>query len=97
MGQFKTYSMQRSRYFKWGIVLLIVCVLAFLAIPVIPFLNMGNGAKVTCSAILFVIGEATFWVGAILVGKELLAKYTARLNPKNWFKKKSQAEERNQS
>jgi len=87
--------MKRSRYFKWGIVLLIVCVLAFLAIPVVPFLRIGNGAKVTIAAILFVIGEATFWVGAILVGKELLAKYIARLNPKNWFKKRSETKDNN--
>ena len=84
--------MKRSRYFKWGIVLLIICVVAFLAIPVVPFLKIGNGAKVTIAAVLFVIGEATFWVGALLVGKELLAKYTSRLNPKNWFKRKSGTE-----
>ena len=85
--------MKRNRYFKWGIVLLIVCVLAFLAIPVIPFLHIGNGAKVTFSAILFVIGEVTFWAGAILLGKELLNKYTARLNPRNWFKGNSETKE----
>lgn len=84
--------MKRSRYFKWGIILLIICVVAFLAIPVVPFLSMGNEAKVILAAVLFVIGEATFWVGAILVGKELLAKYTSRLNPKNWFKRKSDTE-----
>jgi hypothetical protein len=82
--------MKRSRTFKWGIVLLIICVVAFLAIPVVPLLEMGNSAKITVSAILFVIGEATFWVGGILLGKELLGKYTARLNPKNWFKRKDE-------
>lgn len=85
--------MKRSRYFKWGIVLLIVCVLAFMAIPVVPFLPIGDGTKVTVGVILFVIGEATFWGGAILVGKELLAKYTSRLNPKNWFKRKTEPKE----
>ena len=85
--------MKRNRYFKWGIVLLIVCALAFLTIPVIPFLHIGNGAKVTFSAILFVIGEITFWTGAILLGKELLNKYTARLNPRNWIKPKSKNKE----
>jgi len=84
--------MKRSRSFTWGIVLLIICVVAFLAIPVVPFLEMGNSAKITLSAILFVIGEATFWVGGILLGKELLGKYTFRLNPKNWFKRKSGTE-----
>lgn len=85
--------MKRSRYFKWGIVLLIICVLAFLAIPVVPFLSIGDGVKVIVAATLFVIGEITFWAGAILVGKELLAKYTSRLNPRNWFKNKSKKKE----
>jgi hypothetical protein len=85
--------MKRSRYFKWGVVLLIVCVLAFLASPVVPFLAIGEGSKVIVATVLFVIGEATFWVGAILVGKELVNKYTARLNPKNWFKRKTEPKE----
>ena len=85
--------MKRSRYFKWGIVLLILCVLAFLAIPAVPFLPIGDGAKVTLGVILFVIGEVTFWTGGILLGKELLSKYTTRLNPKNWFKRKSETKE----
>jgi len=84
--------MKRSRYFLWGIVLLILCVAAFLAIPVIPFLPIGDGAKVTIGVILFVIGEVAFWTGGILLGKELLAKYTSRLHPKNWFKRKSEKE-----
>jgi len=88
--------MKRSRYFKLGIVLMIVCVLAFLAIPVVPFLPLDDGVKVTLGVILFVIGEITFWTGGILIGKELLAKYTTRLNPKNWFKRKSETKE-NQS
>lgn len=82
--------MKHSRYFKWGIILLIICVVAFLSIPVITFLKIGNSAKITISAVLFVIGEATFWVGGILLGKEILSKYTARLNPKNWFKRKAE-------
>jgi len=74
---------------------MIVCVLAFLAIPVVPFLPIGDGAKVTVGVILFVIGEVAFWTGGILLGKELLAKYTSRLHPKNWFKGKSESQENN--
>ena len=74
---------------------MIVCVLAFLAIPVVPFLPIGDGAKVTMGVILFVIGEVAFWTGGILLGKELLAKYTSRLHPKSWFKRKSETKENN--
>lgn len=80
--------MQKTWKFKLGIVLLILCVIAFLALPVVPFLDLDNGAKITVSTVLLVIGEITFWTGGLLLGKELFSKYKAYFNPKNWFKKK---------
>jgi hypothetical protein len=35
---------------------------------------------------LFIFAEVTFWVGGILMGKELFDKYKSLLNPKNWKK-----------
>lgn len=81
--------MQKTWKFKLGIVLLIVCVIAFLSIPVVPFLDLGNSVKITLSTVLLVIGEITFWTGGLLLGKELFNKYKAYFNPKNWFKSKS--------
>ena len=81
--------MQKTWKFKLGIVLLIICVIAFLAILVVPFLALENSVKITLSTVLFVIGEVAFWVGGILLGKELFTKYKAYMNPKNWFKPKS--------
>ena len=86
--------MQKTWKFKLGIVLLIVCVIAFLAIPVVPFLDFENSVKLTLSTVLFVIGEVAFWVGGILLGKELFTKYKAYMNPKSWFKPKSEKNER---
>ncbi len=85
--------MQKTWKFKLGIVLLIVCVIAFLSIPVVPFLSLENSVKITLSTILFVVGEVAFWVGGILLGKELFTKYKAYMNPKNWFKAKSETKE----
>ncbi|MDP2113034.1 MAG: transporter suffix domain-containing protein [Bacteroidota bacterium] len=81
--------MQKTWKFKLGIILLIVCVIAFLSIPAVPFLNLENSTKITLSTVLFVIGEIAFWVGGILLGKELFTKYKTYMNPKNWFKTKS--------
>ncbi len=72
-----------------GIILMIVSVPPFLSIPIIPFLEMDSKAKITISTILLVSGEVLFWAGGLLVGKELLAKYKSYLNPKNWFRGKS--------
>jgi formate hydrogenlyase subunit 4 len=85
--------MQKTWKFKLGIVLLIVCVIAFLSIPVVPFLALENSAKITLSTVLFVIGEIAFWVGGILLGKELFTKYKTYMNPKNWVKAKSVTKE----
>jgi hypothetical protein len=85
--------MQKTWKFKLGIVLLIVCVIAFLAIPVVPFLDLESSAKITFSTVLLVIGEITFWTGGLLLGKELFSKYKAWLNPKNWLKSKSDNKE----
>ncbi len=82
--------MEKTWKFKLGIILLIICVIAFLAIPVVPFLDLENSAKITLSTILFVIGEISFWTGGLLLGKELFGKYKAYFNPKNWFKPKSE-------
>ncbi|MBV5312791.1 MAG: transporter suffix domain-containing protein [Prolixibacteraceae bacterium] len=85
--------MQKTWKFKLGIVLLILCVIAFLALPVVPFLDLDNGTKITVSTVLLVIGEITFWTGGLLLGKELFSKYKAYFNPKNWFKKKEDTPE----
>ena len=85
--------MQKTLKFKLGIILLILCVIVFLAIPVVPFLDMESSAKITVSTVLLVIGEITFWTGGLLLGKELFTKYKAYFNPKNWFKKKEETPE----
>jgi hypothetical protein len=87
--------MQKTWKFKLGIILLIICVVAFLAIPVVPFLDLENRAKITLSTVLLVIGEITFWTGGFFLGKELFSKYKAYFNPKNWFKPKSNPHELN--
>lgn len=87
--------MQKKWKFKLGIILLIICVVAFLAIPVVPFLDLDNKTKITISTVLLVIGEITFWTGGFFLGKELFGKYKAYFNPKNWFKPKSGISESN--
>lgn len=73
---------------KLGIILMIVSVPLFLALPVIPFLDWENETKITLTTVLFIAAEIIFWSGGLLVGKELFTKYKSYFNPKNWFKKK---------
>lgn len=79
---------KKSWVLKLGIVLIIVCVPFFLAIPVVPFLNLEHKVKVTLTTALLITGEVLFWGGGLLVGKELFTKYKSYFNPKNWRRKK---------
>lgn len=76
--------MKKTIKFKIGIILIILSVVFFLSIPVVPFLDMEKGVKITVSTVLLVLGELTFWSGGLLLGKELFTKYKSYLNPKNW-------------
>ena len=73
---------------------MVVCIPFFLAIPLTPLLEVDNKTKITISTVLLVIGEILFWAGGLLVGKELFTKYKSYFNPKNWFKKKEETDER---
>jgi uncharacterized membrane protein len=74
---------------KLGIFLMVFSGVFFFMLLVIPFMDISAKAKVTMSTISLIIGEIVFWSGGLLVGKELFTKYKSYLNPKNWFKKKS--------
>ncbi|WP_435172088.1 transporter suffix domain-containing protein [Paenibacillus glycanilyticus] len=67
--------------------LIIVSLLSWLIpviTPITPFSTKVKAAIIT-GAIIF--SEATFWGGALLVGKEVASKFKRFLNPRNWKKK----------
>ena len=75
---------------KLGAGILVTSILLFLSLPVIPFLAIDSRAKVTLSTIVFITAEVTFYGGGFLLGSELFSKYKSYLNPKSWFKKRSE-------
>jgi len=81
--------MQKNRKFKTGIFLIVVSTLFFCSLAGIPFLNIDSKTKIAISTAAVILGEVTFWAGGFLLGKELVSRYKAYLNPMNWFKKKT--------
>jgi len=81
--------MQKNLKFKTGIALIIISTLLFSSLLAVPFLDAGGKAKIQITTVVIVLGEITFWVGGILLGKELFNKYKSYFNPMNWFKKKT--------
>ena len=70
--------------FKIGIALLVVACLLWMAMAVVSFLSIEVAAKAGVVGALLIVGEVAFWLGAILTGKEFVAKYKQRLDPRNW-------------
>ncbi|MYL33666.1 transporter suffix domain-containing protein [Pontibacillus yanchengensis] len=82
--------MQKPWTYKLGIFLIIISVLTWILSPVlIPFLPLTNGVKAISITTTLVIGEVIFWIGTLMVGKEVANKIRKSFNPKNWKKKKS--------
>ncbi|MEB9414430.1 transporter suffix domain-containing protein [Bacillus cereus] len=73
--------------FKVGIGLLIIYVLLWGSALIIPFTSLSTQVKTVVIPGCIVIGEILFLIGAVFVGKEVVAKYKKYLNPKNWRRK----------
>jgi len=77
-----------KRQIKLGIFLMIFSGVFFGATFIIPFFDLPSKTKVIASTTSLVLMEVVFWLGGLLVGKELFARYKQKLDPRNWFKKK---------
>jgi hypothetical protein len=53
----------------------------------LPFLSLTTTQKAMFVTGVVISGEVFQWIGILLVGKELIARYAAQLNPVSWFRK----------
>nr|WP_285765889.1 transporter suffix domain-containing protein [Peribacillus sp. SI8-4] len=67
---------------------LIISLLTWIIPVITPFTPLSGAAKAGVITGAIVFAEVMFWAGALLVGKEVAAKYKSYLNPKNWRKEK---------
>ncbi|HII06901.1 MAG TPA: transporter suffix domain-containing protein [Methanotrichaceae archaeon] len=54
-----------------------------LLVPMTPFSTEG---KVALSSLLVISGEASFWIGGLILGREVIARYHGALDPRRWFR-----------
>jgi hypothetical protein len=83
---------KKNRQIKLGIFLMIFSGFFFAATFIFPLLDLPAKTKIIASTTSLVLMEVVFWLGGLLVGKELFTKYKKQLNPKNWFKTKTTVE-----
>jgi hypothetical protein len=84
-----------KKKWKLRIGLLLIVLSAFLIIPllIIPFLGFNSKTWLTIATIIVITAEVMFWVGGILLGKELRSKFKTIFFPENWLKKKDKGNE----
>ena len=83
--------------FRLGIVLISVSVAFFLIIFAMPFISMNLKVKVALTTTLVVVGEVSFWVGTILIGKEVYKKFMVKLKSGEWLEKKKEEADKNET
>ncbi|MCG8402913.1 MAG: transporter suffix domain-containing protein [Firmicutes bacterium] len=82
-----------SRLRVLGFVLIVLSTILYGSLLLVPFIPSAVGTKIALSSGLVICGELCFWIGGIILGKELITKYRKKLNPLQWFKKREQETE----
>lgn len=72
-----------------GIFLVVLSCVFYGALFLVPFTPYSVSTKAIISTTLVIFGEVSFWLGGFMLGREIVMKYRKYLNPRNWFKKKT--------
>lgn len=68
------------RWRKWmGLALLGLAHVSHEGLWVVPFVPLTLSSKVSLGVFLYILGEIAWWLGVLILGKELLAQYQRTL------------------
>ena len=70
-----------------GLGLIVISSLLYAGLLAVPFLPLSLEGKAAASVALVVAGEAAFWTGGALLGRELVSKYRRMLDPRRWLRR----------
>lgn len=76
---------RRTRYI--GFSLLALAFLMWVLVPVVLLLPLSAAQKGWATAALLVAGEAAFWASAVFLGREVIRRYRAYLDPRRLFRR----------
>jgi len=64
-----------------GLLLIAISTIAYLLLLAVPLLDVSAAARAGMAGGLIVVGEVAFWGGAVLLGREVFARFRQYLNP----------------
>ena len=76
---------RRARYIGFG--LLALAFLMWVVVPVVLLLPLSGAQKGWATAALLVAGEVAFWASAVFLGREVIRRYRAYLDPRRLLRR----------
>lgn len=77
-----------KRNTKIALWLVVVSCAFWAGLLVLPFLGVEGATRAWIAGALIVAGEATFWIGVLIVGREAMLRHRHKLWPGNWFSRR---------
>jgi hypothetical protein len=71
---------------RLGFGLVLLSFILYGCLLLVPSAPLSTSGKVALSSFLVVSGEASFWVGGFILGREVVARWRGRLDPRRWIR-----------
>ncbi len=71
---------------RLGFFLVILSCLLYGCLLLVPMTPFSAKGKVALSSLLVISGEASFWIGGIILGREAIRRWRGALDPRRWIR-----------
>jgi hypothetical protein len=71
---------------RLGFLLVVLSFLLYGCLLFVPSAPLSTSGKVALSSLLVISGEASFWIGGFILGRDVVARWRGALNPCRWLR-----------
>jgi hypothetical protein len=72
---------------RLGLSAILVSCALWATVAIIPLLALGSTQTTIAIAVSLLVSELLFWLGILLVGKQIAERYRQQLDPRYWLNK----------
>jgi hypothetical protein len=71
---------------RLGFGLVALSFLLYGCLLLVPSTSFSTEGKVALSSLLVISGEASFWIGGLILGREVIGRWRVALDPRRWIR-----------
>jgi hypothetical protein len=71
---------------RLGFGLIVLSCLLYGSLLLVPTTSLSTEGKVALSSLLVISGEASFWIGGLILGQEAIARWRGALDLRRWIR-----------